>query len=301
MFNSVSQTFIRLIIFYIFKNLVYNILGDYMYKIVSNNVNLKIALISDIHYSYKINRKVFNKILKKFNNIKPDYICIPGDIIDESTDYDSNVYDFFEKLSKISKVIISLGNHDLSSFDKSKMTYNDSKWYESLKKIKNLYVLNNEQVTFNNITFTGYTASFSEDNTFIDNPNNTLKDLKKLKFSVNEYNILLCHSPQSILGSDALYNNTFIKNQNLILCGHMHNGMVPPIIDKIFKSNTGIIAPSKKFFPKYSRGLIKFNNTTLIICKGITKLAKHSSFLRPLKYLYPIEIEQILINKKNDL
>ena len=271
-----------------------------MYKIYSNNININIALISDIHYSYKVNKKILNKVLNKFKNLKPDYICIPGDILDEATDYDKNVYDFFEKLTKISKVIVSLGNHDLATFKKSKMYYNDTKWYNNLKTIKDLYILNNEQITFNNITFTGYTTLFDENNIYNDNPNNTLNDLKKLNFNINKYNILLCHSPQSILGNNKLYDNHFIKNQNLILCGHMHNGMVPPIIDKIFKTNTGIIAPKKKLFPKYSRGSFSFNNTTLIICKGITKLAKHSNILRPFNFLYPIEIEMISINKKND-
>ena len=267
-----------------------------MYCLTSQNIDIKIALISDIHYSYSVNKKVLNKLLNKFKNIKVDYICIPGDILDESIDYDQNLYNFFIELTKISKVIISLGNHDLSKFKKSHMYYYDTKWYENLKNIKNLYVLNNEQVSFGNITFTGYTTLF-KDGTYQDNTINTLNDLKNLNFSLNKYNILLCHSPQSILGNEELYNNNFIKNQNLILCGHMHNGMVPPLLDKIFKNNKGIIAPGKKLFPKYSRGSFKFNNTTLIICKGITKLAKHSAFLRPLNILFTKEIEIINISK----
>lgn len=267
-----------------------------MYNIKSN-VNLNIALISDLHYSNKINKKIFNKVLKKFNNLKPDYICIPGDIIDESIDYDQNVYNFFKELTKISKVIISIGNHDISKFKGNKMIYYDTKWYEKLKDINNLYVLNNEQITFNDITFTGYTTLFDKDNYYIDNPINTLNDLKKLNFKTTKFNILLCHSPQSILGNEDLYNNEFIKKQNLILCGHMHNGMVPPILDKIIKKNIGIIAPGKSWFPKYARGLFKFNDTTLIVCKGITKLAKHSNFLRPFNILYPKQIEIIKIDQ----
>ena len=223
-----------------------------MYKLIQD-INLNIALISDLHYSYEVNKKVFNKVLNKFKNIKIDYICIPGDILDESIDYDQNVYDFFEKLSKISTVIISLGNHDISKFNKSKMTYYDTKWYEKLKPIKNLYILNNEQITFDDITFTGYTALYNKEDSYSDTPLTTLDDLKNLNFKATKYNILLCHSPQSILGNEELYNNEFIKKQNLILCGHMHNGMVPPLFDKIFKGNKGIIAPGKKLFPKYSR------------------------------------------------
>lgn len=265
-----------------------------MYNLISNKVNLNIVLLSDIHYSYQVNRNVFIKILNKFKKLKPDYICIPGDIIDESTDYDENVYNFFNELSKISKVIISLGNHDLSKFIKNNMEYYDTKWYENIKKINNIYVLNNEQIAFDNITFTGYSPSFIN-NEYQDNTNNTINDLKKLNFNINEYNILLCHSPQSILGNNELYNNEFIKHQDLILCGHMHNGMVPPLFDKIIRNNYGIIAPGKTWFPKYSRGLIKFNNTTLIICKGYTKLAKHSYFLRFLNIFYTKELEKIRI------
>ena len=270
-----------------------------MYNIKSNNVDLDIILLSDIHYSNKVNKNVFNKILNKFKNLKPDFICIPGDIIDESIDYDQNVYNFFFELSKISKVIISLGNHDLSKFYKNKMKFYDTKWYDNINKIDNVYVLNNEQITFNNITFTGYNSPFIN-NKYSDKTINTINDLKNLKFNINEYNILLCHSPQCILGNTELYNNEFIKNQNLILCGHMHNGMVPPLFDKIIRNNYGLIAPGKTLFPKYSRGLIKFNNTNLIICKGFTKLAKHSSFLRFFNIFYTKELEKIKIKKKSN-
>lgn len=262
-----------------------------MYNI-NSKINLSIALLSDIHYSNK-NKKVLNKILLKFNNIKPDYICIPGDILDESTDYDKNVYNFFVSLSKISKVIISLGNHDISIINK-KQKYFDNKWYLNLKDIKNVYVLNNKQITFNNITFTGYNSPLKDK--YLDNPINTLNDLKNLDFKTNYFNILLTHSPQSILGLDELYNNNFIKKQDLILCGHMHNGLIPHIFNK-YNFHIGLIGPTKRLFPKYSRGIFKINNTYLIISKGITKLAKHSYFLRPFNILYPIDIEIINIRK----
>ena len=268
-----------------------------MYKINSKNTVLNIILISDIHYSKQVNKNVFNKLKLKFKKLKPDFICIPGDIIDESIDYDENVYDFFKYLSKISKVIIALGNHDLSKFKGSKAYYYDTKWYLKLKDIKNVYILNNEQITLNNITFTGYTTLFDSDSNYLDNPSNTLNDLNTFDFKIGNYNILLTHSPQSIMGNTKLYENEFIKNQNLILCGHMHNGMVLHVFNKVFQGHLGIIAPGKSLFPKYARGIFKFNNTHLIVSKGITKLAKHSSVLRPLNLLFPIEIEHIEIKK----
>lgn len=269
-----------------------------MYNLDSS-IDLNIILLSDIHYSNNVNKDVFNKILKKFNEIdfKPDYICIPGDILDESTDFDLNVYNFFYELSKISKVIISLGNHDISKFGKKHMEYYDTKWYYNITDIDNVYLLNNKQIKINNLTFTGYTALYDKNNKYNDNPLNTIKDLSNLNFDTSDYNILLCHSPQSILGNNDLYENEFIKKQNLILCGHMHNGMILPLFDKLFKNNIGLIGPGKKLFPKYARGLIKFNDTTLIICKGFTKLAKHSSILRPLNILFPQELEKIKIKK----
>ena len=56
-------------------------------EIFYTNKNIKetkLALISDIHFNDKYNRKIFTKILKQISNNKPNYITIAGDILDTS-------------------------------------------------------------------------------------------------------------------------------------------------------------------------------------------------------------------------
>jgi len=50
---------------------------------LSNKYNKTIALFADIHYSKKYPLKNLKKIIENIKFNKPDYICIPGDIIDD--------------------------------------------------------------------------------------------------------------------------------------------------------------------------------------------------------------------------
>ena len=84
-------------------NTTYNIKG----------INTKILLISDIHYISKKDIKLLNEVLDNIKKQKPKFICIPGDLTECSNIKDEEVLlNFLLKLSKISKVIISLGNHE---------------------------------------------------------------------------------------------------------------------------------------------------------------------------------------------
>ena len=80
---------------------------------IKSNINKKIVLISDIHYSSKKDIKNLNIVLDRIKKINPDYICIPGDTIDKSEIKDSVQFiNWLKKLTKISKVIVSIGNHE---------------------------------------------------------------------------------------------------------------------------------------------------------------------------------------------
>ena len=94
--------------------------------------------------------------------------------------------------------------------------------------------------------------------------NDFYKCLNNLKINKKYYNVLLCHSPINICDKEILKN----KNIDLILCGHMHGGIVPKCMRKIFKYN-GLISPNKKLFPKYAYGNLEIGNTEIIISSGI--------------------------------
>lgn len=53
------------------------------------NNNLKISIFSDIHYSNIFKTNKFKKIKQSLINEQPNYIFIPGDIIDKTNILDS--------------------------------------------------------------------------------------------------------------------------------------------------------------------------------------------------------------------
>jgi len=134
-----------------------------MIDIVSNKFtsdkikkNLRIVLLSDIHFSKYFKIDKFNLILDSIRKIKPDYICISGDIIDDVfVLYDDNFKEilitFFVDLSHISKVFISLGNHDIKNKSDDSIIF-----FNKLGELKNIYILNDSYYMDNNVVINGY-------------------------------------------------------------------------------------------------------------------------------------------------
>lgn len=265
-------------------------------KIFNTSYNLKgintnIVLISDVHYYSKENIKHLNKVLDNIKKIKPKYICIPGDLIDESNIKDEDkLIEWLSKLAGISKVILSIGNHELYINRDKRIFGLNKKLYNKIKNIDNLYLLDNDNIIFDNINFIGITLPidyyFEEDKKYID----IEKYIKRLNTSKNKYNVLLCHSPINIC------NEKFLKkyNLNLVLCGHTHGGITPRIFRPILK-NRGLISPRKRLLPKISYGHIKINNTDIVITSGITVVSHLNSF-RILKNFFSSEIVSITVS-----
>ena len=273
-------------------------------KIVINNNKLngkKILVISDIHYSGKQDNNKLDKLYNTLKKYNPNYICIPGDIIDDVEINDKEyLYEFLKKLGKICTVILSLGNHDLRSGKKidNYRSYIDKDYINKLNNINNVYLLNNSDKSFKDIYFYGYTQSF---NYYYERGFEDKNIMKKelLKYNVcndnlANFKVLLMHSPVCLVDSEL---SKMLESYDLILCGHTHNGMIPPILDELIHNNTGLIGPHKKFFPKYARGIIK-NKNIVIISSGVTKLSTNSArFLNLFNFLYPIGINVIEFGK----
>lgn len=270
------------------------------YNITTKKIeSLNITLLSDIHYYDKRDINKLNQITHNLKKIKSDYICIAGDLIEESIVSDLEyLYKWLKEISKISKVIISLGNHDIY-IKQSREYYKNEEFIYSIKNIDNVILLDDEIYIENNICFIGITNSIDyykhKDNEKFNFFAEEFKT-KEIKLNKSKYNILLCHSPISIINKDIIKECSALKNIDLILCGHMHAGLTPRILQKVLKHRV-LVSPGMKMFVKDAYGHIKRNNIDYIISAGITK-ASHYNPIHFMDNLFYREIVSININKK---
>ena len=269
-----------------------------MRKIIEKNyyvkaaINKKVVVISDIHYYNCKDKKKLTKVLYKIKLLKPDFICIPGDLVDEAKIYDENeLINWLSILKDIAKVIISLGNHELFITKKHVKTINQA-LIDRINKIDNVVILDNTIYKCDNINFIGITMPFeyyyqyNEDkNYFIDFFN---KQFKKID---GGYNILLCHSPISISKREVLDNLIIGKKLDLILCGHMHGGITPNFLKKFLKGR-GLISPRRTILQRNCYGYSKINRTHFVISSGIT-IASHLNRFKFLDTFFSSEISVI--------
>lgn len=266
------------------------------YKI--NDLGKRICLISDIHYSTDYDLNIFDEIIDNIKSNRPDYICIPGDVVDDVTVLYENpdiLTEFIKKLSLIAPTIITKGNHDETKFIKHEHNYlTNEEYFMNLNTIENVYYLDNKTLVRDNITFTSLNLSYGYYNNYNENYELFKKEMNKKINKINpmKYNILLCHTPIHVFKN----NEDIVNRFDLILSGHMHNGLVFDFLDK--KGNFGFVGPFRSFFPKNARGkitkIIDNKEKNLIISGGIIKFAHNSpKFFHKLNKLYPISIDYI--------
>ena len=258
------------------------------YYYLDNKHNKRIILLSDIHYYNKRLIPNLNEIINSIENLKPDYICISGDIVDDKNIKDQDLLiNWFKDLSKICKVIIGLGNHDFYFNHKPEKSY-DKKLFDKIDRIKNIYLLDNKIHSSDGINFIGVTlpneyydnGEFEDDLIYFMN--------KKYPYLSCGYNIMLIHSPYQVARRNVLKQIKCHKDINLILSGHMHGGLTFELLKKVL-GGRGLVTPQKGIFKKYCYGRYKIDNTNIIISSGITKLSK-SHKIGILGILYKSEI-----------
>ena len=176
-----------------------NKIKEEKYVINTNKkLNKRICLLSDIHHDVDFDSKIYDELLDRIKKQNPDYIVISGDILDKGSVLDdinskNLITSFIKSLGEITKTLIVMGNHDQRySYTVFNKDYSLG-WFYSLNKFKNVYFLNNESITFNNIEFIGYVPSVEwfndrhKDNFYKEFYRNTVKISK----SNNYYKILI--------------------------------------------------------------------------------------------------------------
>ena len=273
------------------------------YKLYNNKTNseFKICLMSDLHYCHEIKDEKLNMILKKIEKIEPNYTMIPGDLV-EGKEEIKNIQDrkriliWLKEISNISKTLISLGNHDYFNTNlnlKNISTYLKYQllrdFFNEIAEYSNLYVLNNENFSDDKIFVTGYSQSkyyFKNDN--IENKDFKYDELNKLiknnTIPNDKINFLMAHSPMYLDDKEFL---DLLENYDYFLSGHMHNGVVPPILYEIWNSSKGIIAPNRTLFPKNSRNTLKAKDDKLVVTGALSTIHEYLKPYNMFNFIYP--------------
>ncbi len=269
------------------------------YSVTVENLDKKIILLSDIHYCNDKEKKYLALLLEQLRELSYDYLCISGDLLDKGKVEDEVwLLDWITSLGKLSKVMIGIGNHEQSS-DAIRHEYAfDYEFYKKINKIKNVHVLDNDSYVDGNIRFIGVTLPLGYYYDYKESPSYFVKFMNNCFPNVysNKFNILLCHTPIPFLNKKVIEEIPFLNSISLVLCGHMHGGLVPLPFWKL-ANGRGLIGPFHTVFPKGAYGVFQRNHLIVIVSSGVTKISQVHK-LSFLNLLFRKEITSIYLQAK---
>ena len=232
---------------------------------------VKLVLISDLH------RQKFDKtnaqLVEKTAAQQPDLICIDGDMLerDYTEEEAAALVSLFERLCAIAPVYFAVGNHDYCAFF-SVIRQKNGEYLAGIEKTDALIRLEETGAVFlendyldteiNGVPlriggFYGYLMKKD----FDDADSWSARESFLREFcDTDRYKILLSHRPESIIAKE----NEPDWDIDLILCGHIHNGVVS------LPFGLGAIWSNEGFFPEHDRGQFTVcGNDTMIITGGL--------------------------------
>lgn len=212
----------------------------------------KIAHISDFHNTNS--RRIKSKIIEVLNKNKPDIIVITGDLIDSRRTNILNAKEFLKSVVSIAPVYYVLGNHESRLYDVQSLTNEvQDVGVKVLRNVSEKIERQGEHIEVLGIDDPAFYIPLENNYEIRQKVDNVLETVLK---DSNNFKILLIHRPE-LLDIYAKYKF------DLVLTGHAHGGQIRlPLIG-------GIIAPGQGFFPKYTTGIYKENNTHMILSRGI--------------------------------
>lgn len=214
----------------------------------------KILQISDLH------NKEFGdsqkNLIKKTNEINPDVIFITGDIIDSRRTSVDELYiamNYVKEAVKIAPVYYVSGNHEFRSgfYNQIKLEM-EKAGAHVLDNSSSEITLGKSAISIIGLSDITFTLK-SHKNI------NLQKDIEEKLSSLmdsNNFSILLSHRPE-------LISSYASAKVDMVFSGHAHGGQIRlPFIG-------WLIAPDQGLFPKYTEGLYVYNNTSLIVSRGL--------------------------------
>lgn len=292
----------------------------------NNKIGKKAFVISDLHIYREKDLEVLAKILEYIEKNNFDFIYIVGDIIDATNILHSPItnswlekfYAFFGILGSLAPTFIVYGNHDFGYFPKNKKWIDDKSilYANFLNKIsgyKGIHIIENKTYELGDgYTISGYNPNNINGYKFEkEDKEKQLEDLSFLtKLNASNFNTLLCHYPSLCLD---LANEQVLKNVNLSIAGHNHNGItqlrvfpLESLLNLFNQKNRGLITAEKSMMlkdTKYLRGTIKLNDkNTLIINPALKTFSACTGILQNLNpFFYQGASVIYYLPKENDL
>jgi|GEM_PF-208157 len=290
--------------------------------------NLKIFVLSDIHFSYQVKSEKLDKIANFIKNRNPDYIFLPGDLVDsnnmiESESEQNRLLSFLESLGKIAPLFISPGNHDNYTKPpkkRSKFSIKPHNWeyqenrefISKINALQNVHYLSDEIYEDKNIFVLGLNLK-PEYYNYDSNPKYKITDpihenveellteldnldQKYLKnLPKNKLKFALIHSPVCL---DDYRVKAELSEFDYFISGHMHNGCVPPVLDEITPGERGLISPTKNLTPVACRNTGRKNGDKRIVVGAVTSFHECIGVWHNLNIFYPTYLAEL--NFKND-
>ena len=211
------------------------------------SASLKLALITDLHScDYGENQK---ELLDKIYHQDPDVVLLGGDIVDDVLPQ-ANAKEFLSAISEKYPTIYVTGNHEFWSGEVDEI--------KQMIKEYGVFVLEGSSITLDineqEITIFGIDDPEVGETQFNQQFQNCVDNLQS-----NDFSVLLTHRPERI----PTYSN---YEFDLILAGHAHGGQwrIPGIVNGVFSPNQGL-------FPEYAGGLYEFENTSMVVSRGLAR------------------------------
>ncbi len=196
---------------------------------------MKVLFASDLHINRAVSVQKVEKIVRYFNELKPDVVLLGGDIADDNADEISAQIKALKKIKALYGVYYVLGNHE---------TYFDAFRWEAEFASLGWQVLHNSggQLGSSGV----YVAGLPDNRRFGTSVKQALKNS-----APDSYRILMSHIPSVVskIGDEAV---------DIQVSGHTHGGQIFPFNFMAKAGNAGFV------FGEYT-----VNNIKLLISRGV--------------------------------
>ena len=240
------------------KKIVVNSYQVQIDKKVDKFSNLKVALVSDLHFGYNSSLSHVKKMVKLINESDPDVVVIAGDIFDNSYEAIYEPDKIIQEIKKIKTkygVYAVYGNHDIDekilagftfSWKKNK-NLNDPRMTSFLEKA-NVKLLRDESLLIDDSFYLVGRIDYHKYGVEVEK-RKTIEELVS-SFDKSKPIILIDHEPYEL-------EKIAKVGVDLDLSDHTHNG-------QMFPSNLFI-----KFIWKNPHGLLKVDNMYSAVTSGV--------------------------------